>query len=704
MARSLSARVTALLPNCVALLCLLVIAGCADLTGEKAGDFSLKMPRSLARDESGRPAGSNRFFRGEMVSANGSGDALSTDEYFDGAEWERRSGIVEDGLQTSKSGDSISLNFVDTNIREVLDVILTRTLERNFFLDERVKGKVTARTSKPIPRKSLLPMLENILALNGAALVESGGVLNIVPVGAVPSLSKKVIVDPRSRPLSPGIGIYLIPLKYVAVAQVSEVVRGQVGSGNSLAVDKSRNMLIYTGPSNEARAIADMADVLDVDSLRGMSFALFPVKSADAEDIVDELKVMLRSDAAGLSGDSIEMLAIDRMNGILVISPRSSELRVIGQWVRKLDRSNARAGSRVYVYYARNSRAADLAEVLSQVFEDSGQSISAATKTSLVAQGLEETEVGSPETLPTVKDAGAVVETSDNSIRIVADERRNALVIVATARQYELIEATLTRIDIMPLQVLLEATIAEVTLSDDLKYGLQWAISSGNFNASRISGTTSTPSSSFPGFNLVYGTPSAQVVLSALAEVTNVSVISSPQLTVLDNETARLQVGESVPISTQSSVGTTPGAPIVNTIEYFDTGVVLEVTPHVNATGQVTIEILQEVSDAVQTQTSGINSPTINQRSFKSTVSVSSGATIALGGLIRDTARNGNGGIPGAKDIPIFGNLFKSTSKGRSRTELLVLITPRVIRNPQEAREITRELRRRLSNIKALGQ
>jgi len=287
-------------------------------------------------------------------------------------------------------------------------------------------------------------------------------------------------------------------------------------------------------------------------------------------------------------------------------------------------------------------------------------------------------------------------------MRFVADEHRNAVVVIATEEQFRMVEATLRRLDIVPLQVLIEATIAEVRLNDDLKYGLQWAFERGKLGGSAF-GTVQVGGTSLPsaGFNLVFDTSDVRAVLNALSEITDVEVVSSPQLMVLDNQPARLQVGDQVPIATQSSVlNTAPDAPIVNTISYFDTGVILEVTPRVNATGLVTLDILQEVSGADETKSSTIDSPTISQRSIRSVVAVQSGETVVLGGLIDNFSSETVTGIPILKDIPLLGNLFKNTDRAAVRKELLVLITPRVVSDSAEAREITDELRQRLSILR----
>jgi general secretion pathway protein D len=291
----------------------------------------------------------------------------------------------------------------------------------------------------------------------------------------------------------------------------------------------------------------------------------------------------------------------------------------------------------------------------------------------------------------------ATIEESGN-IRVIAHERNNALVILATAAEYRMIEATLKRLDIVPLQVMIEATIAEVLLDDNLKYGLQWFFQAGDSTITFSTLSAGAVSPAFPGFSYFFDGSDAKVVLNALTEITDVRVISSPQLMVLDNQTARLQVGDQVPIATQSSQST-EGSNLVNTIQFRDTGVILEVIPRVNASGLVVLDVLQEVSDVIETTTSEIDSPTIQQRSIQSTVAVQSGDTIALGGLIRDREEESVSGVPVLSAIPILGNLFKTTQTLVRRFELLVLITPRVVRNRREALDVTDELRRRLSTL-----
>ena len=671
-------------------------------------------PQATAADGALKPAG---------VLDAGAGrprDALVVPEYYYGAGHVVAEPLGRPGVTTDEAGDMVSLNFIETGILEVVDVVLGKTLGLNYVIDARVQGMVTARTSKPIPRSTVLPVLENILALNGAALVESAGVYNIVPVDAVASLPK-VVVTPSRHPQRPGVGIHVIALEFASVASVREIVASQVSPGYQLAVDHARNILIYTGPAQEARSIMEMVSVLDVDALAGMSFALFPVQSTNAQDVADELEALFAEDAVGAINGAVRFLPIERLNAILAIAPRPANLRHAGEWIARLDRADAGAGKQVFVYFAKNGRAKDLTDILNQVFMGAPSEHGQAPPGSALAPGLEPVELIAPSRVTPGSDGQAEAETpevapafvvgapsegirrtsGDADISFVADERNNAVVITATAEQFRMIEATLRRLDILPLQVLIEATIAEVRLNDGLEYGLQWAFENGDFSANSTNNPLGIVAQSFPGFNFVLDTSDVRVVLSALSEVTDVEVVSSPHLMVMDNQPARLQVGDQVPIAIQSSVSSLdPDAPIVNSVEYFDTGVILEVTPRVNAGGLVTLEILQEVSDAIPTETSGINSPTIQQRSIRSIVAVQSGETVALGGLIRERSGETVSGVPILMDIPLLGNLFKTTGQESQRTELLVLITPRVVRGPVQARAVTEELRQRLTTLR----
>ena len=632
----------------------------------------------------------------------------------------------------------VTLNFANADIREVIDVVLGETLGISYIIDPAVQGTVTARTSQPLERDAVIPALENILALNGAALVKTDGLYRVVTRESAASSLSHPIVSPSQRQLKQGAGIRIIPLKFASATEVGELMKPFIGAGSSLNVDPARNLLIFAGPGSEAVELVELANVFDVDWMAGMSFGLFPVEVADAKNIATELdSIFLQGGESPLAG-LVRFVPIERLNAVLAITPQADYLRQVETWVTRLDRGEETVGQRIFVYHVANGRALEMAEILTEIFQGGTEGDRLPPDAS-VAPGLVGTEFGSPEAQTTPQEAAAagdaeagatraryeaglrerrftaaagrleaaadVARLSENTsdIRIIADERINALVVLATPTEYRMIEATLKRLDILPLQVFIEATIAEVSLNDELRYGLQWFFQSGDFAATFSSLASGIVGSAFPGFTAVANTSDARVILNALTEITDVNVVSSPQLMVLDNQPARLQVGDEVPISTQSSTSVTDAdAPIVNSVEYRDTGVVLEVTPRVNAGGLVVLDISQEVSDVVETTTSDINSPTIQQRQIQTTVAVQSGDTVVLGGLIEDDQQDAISGVPLLSDIPLLGNLFKVTSRVRLRRELLIFITPKVVSNREEAREVTEELRRRLRTVAPL--
>ncbi len=665
--------------------------------------------------------------------------------------------IDADGLATASgaqpaAGD-VTLNFADTDIREVVRAILGGILEVNYIIDPQVSGTITVQTSRPLARSALLTTLESILRANGAAMVPEAGGYRIVPVESALSSLAPLGLDARQ----PGFGVHVVPLRFIAADEMAKIIGLLASERNVVSADAARNLIIVAGSQAERATMLGTVALFDVDWLAGMSFGLFPLQNTDAETLVQELEVVFGIDGDSPLGGLLRFVPIERLNAVMVISPRADYLERAQTWITRLDQGIDAAGQRLYVYYVENGRAADLADVLNEVFDPRrpaaegvrlapglDQATLYAEGTARVARELQAQDAGvtgsrlssagaegeaaalapppEPAGAAPARETGAgIALTASSNIRIIADEANNALVIMATAEEYRMIEAALTKLDVVPLQVLIEATIAEVTLTDDLEYGIQWFFQSGRskFNLSEPLGTDGSARvfsdapgfPGFPGFSYLFANAGdVRITLNAIASVTDVNIISSPSLMVLDNHTAEIQVGDQVPVATRSAVGVTTAtsedalAPVVNEIEYLDTGVILRVTPRVNTGGLVTMEIEQEVSDASETTTSGIVAPTIDQRRIKTTVAIQSGETVTLGGLIRDRRAEANSGIPLLREIPVLGKLFSTTAEGAARTELIVLITPRVVRSQLDARKVTEELRRRMRAVAPLDE
>ena len=623
-------------------------------------------------------------------------------------------------VQAIKRQGEIVLNFENAPLRDVVRTILGETLDVNYVFDPRVTGTVTMQTSRPIRVENLLETLETLLRMNGAALIKEADYYRVVPAdeaiggSAVPQLGATDI------PLPAGRSVVIVPLEFVSVTQMSKILEPFVPPNGILRIDVDRNLLVLAGTQSEIRNLLDTVRAFDVDWLAGMSVGMFPISFVDAETIAQDLEQALRTGEGGPLAGLLQFIPIKRLNALLVVTPQPKYLEHVETWIRRLDRAST-SEQNLYVYHLRYGKAADVARILSQIFTEGGtpergirsdlapgrQAARLRTTEPQTAQGQQTTPPGTvtpapraPERpAPTPKREGAAVAVEgQGNIRIIADEVNNSLIILARVQDYNIIEAAIRKIDIVPLQVLIEATIVEVTLNDALNLGLQWFFKSSGFAATLSSAMAGAIAPTFPGFSLVFRAADPRLVLDALESVTTIKVVSSPHLLVQDNQEAELQVGDEVPIATQQQqvpINTT--APLVNTIQFRDTGVILKVVPRVTAGGSVTMEVEQEVSSVSNSETL---TPTISQRRVKSTISIQSGDTIILGGLISEDNQRSKSGLPGLSQIPILGLLFGQTSVKSNRTELLVLITPTVVQNSSDARVVTEEINRKLNVLK----
>ncbi len=599
-----------------------------------------------------------------------------------------------DAMSADRKGevgpDGVTLNFVDASVPEVARAVLGNILKVNYAIDPQVKGRITLQSSRPIERGQVMSALQNALALSGIALVESeDGTINILTLAAAKGSGAGLHVRVRNRPLPTGFGTLIVPLRFVSASEMEKVLRPLVPDGAIVSVDDARNLILLSGMPGELEAATEAIDLFDVNWLQGMSFALFTPEHAGVEDLGEELSLIFNNANNPMAG-LVELIPIPRINGLLVMTPEPDLLREVRTWIKRLDKSGSGPAPQIFVYYVQHGNAEEITSSLTSILAGAGGQNGGASPRSPVEEG------GSPTSAR--PSGGSVKIGGSGEIKIVANNKNNAIMIYGTANEYEMIRAAIEQLDIPVDQVLIEATIAEVKLNDELKYGVEWFFASGDFSATQASNTAGAVTSQFPGLSLTYFQTSTEVALNALESVTDVQVLSSPKLVVLNNQTATLQVGDQVPVATQSAVSINDtSAPIVNAVQFRDTGVILEVTPRINKNGIVLLEVNQEVSNVVSTTSSGIDSPTIQQRKVSSTVTIADGQTIALGGLIEDTQSQGKSGMPGVSRIPVVGTLFGSQSSTARRTELLIFITPHIIHNMSEANEVTEYLRDQLT-------
>jgi general secretion pathway protein D len=627
--------------------------------------------------------------------------------------------VPQHGSSVEKTGD-VTLNFAGADIRDVVGQVLGETLKLNFVIDPEVSGPVNFNVSRPLAREEILPTLEAVLNSRGATMVQVNGIVRVMPMRKD---GKSGAAAPMARGPGQAIGerTQVFELRFVGATDMQRVLEKVLPPGQVITPNDQRHLLVVQGSPSELQLAQDTIRVFDVDQLTGMSMALVPLSNADPSAIAGELKNIFAATRKDAESDAIRVMAVTRLNAVMVITRAPHYLDEARAWISRLDRNRNLNERRVYVYNLQYSKAAQVGQKLQGLLSgldiqfrasgmpspegigapgtDSGQPGSAA-KAPDAKPPAAEPVVPLPVSAPAVPDT-AVAERS--SVRIEADEAHNALLISASARDYDLIRQVLQGIDVPPLQVLIEVTVAEVTLNDKLNYGVEYFINSGNFNALLTTGSSAlgvvAPA---PGFALSWFTGKFQprAILDALSAVTETKVISTPRLLVLSNQTARLQVGDVVPIITQSATSTITSNPLVlNNVTYKETGVVLEVTPRVNSGGYVTMDVNQSVSDVVNTTTSTIDSPTIRQRRLTSTISVKSGESILLGGLIQQQSNRVASGIPVLNELPGIGALFGTRNSSAGRTELIMLMTPRVISNEDAARDMTAKVEREFQAV-----
>jgi general secretion pathway protein D len=619
--------------------------------------------------------------------------------------------VAEGGLSPIE-GNKFQVVFENADINVVARAILGDGLKSNYSIDPRVHGTISLSAQRPVSRSQLLWILENALRAQGAILVHQEGVYRVLPASEAQAVGGANIGPDAG---TPGFGITALPLQNISVDALNKILIGFGAAPESVRIDQTRNLLVVRGTTSERQWVIDTALAFDVDWMRNQSVGIFPVKNSSPDVIINEINQM--ADASVL-----KMQPIARLNAVLVVGRSPESVRQVQTWVTRLDRQTD-FGPRVRVYRLKSADARKIVGVLKDVF-GSGNSATASEQTApgsgIVTARAPAAQTPTPsadtnnaDNSPPGSRTGqfGIGTAGDNATsakpRITADIASNAVVVFGTLEQYRLVERAIIELDHSSSEVAIEAIAAEVTLNDNLSYGVQYFLQSAFKNASGNAVPASLSQLTSAALPLVPGAPGANLVLGALAnpsavisalrDVTDVKVLSSPSLVVADNQPAVLQVGDQVPVTTgtATSVVTTQSA-IVNSVSYVDTGVILRVTPHISRTSEVRLDIEQEVSAVQPNANAATLTPTISQQKVKSTVVVDNGQTVLLAGLISQQRNQEKSGIPGVIDVPVFGNILSSSTNTGKRTELIVFVQPKVIRNNADAQRVAQELRKRM--------
>jgi general secretion pathway protein D len=623
-----------------------------------------------------------------------------------------------------------------------------------------VQGTVSLVSVRPAAKSDIVFVLENALRLSGIVLVRDTAGYRLTPLGDAVGAGR---IDAAASSPEPGYGVSVVPLQHVSAQTLLKLMDSFATKAGMVRADTTRNLLLIQGSGAERRTAVDTALSFDLDWMRGQSIGIFPIVNSGPEPVIAELEKIVDSGDNGLSQNLIKFQAVSRLNAILVVSKKPGLLHTAATWIKRLDHADT-ARTSVHVYRVKYGEARQIARVLTEMFIGGSSSGLLDSPDSQIAPGSGTYATATADRLSlnsnspsstsssgfgsrmqsgtngnsgfgaqtAAAPAGANANTSDagsldsrgagsggqpmlKGVRITADTVNNSLLIYADQENFRIIEATLQQVDQPQLQVAIDATIAEITLTDELSYGVQSYLTSHNLglrpDQGSILNTQSTTAPvaaaagtvanafinrAFPGFNFLIGSeaqPSA--ILDALHTVTAVKVLSNPSLVVVNNQAATLQVGDSVPVSTGSATVLTTNNTVVNTIDYRNTGIILRVSPRINVNGNVRLDVEQEISN-VSAATAASLTPTVSERKVKSSISVATGQTVLLAGLISEQHNNQRNGIPLLDQIQGLGDAFSHQDNKATRTELIIFIRPQIIRDSMDAHFVAEELRSKL--------
>ncbi len=664
----------------------------------------------------------------------------------------------------SGGGKSFDLNFENAPVATVAKVVLGDILGVGYTIDPRVQGTVSLVSVRPVPKTDIVFVLENALRLSGVVLLRDTSGYRLTPLGDAVGAGR---VDGAPANPEPGYGVSVVPLQYVSAQTLLKLMDSFATKAGAVRADSARNLLLIQGTGAERRTAVDTALSFDVDWMRGQSVGIFPVSSGAPAPIIQELEKIADSGENGLGQNVIKFQPMARLNAIMVVTKKPDMLRMAATWIKRLDRADT-ARTTVHVYHVKYGDARQIAKVLTDMFLGGSSSNGLDTADSQVAPGSGTSTTSSADRLSLnansqssmggfasrgstatagANSLGAQTASAGNGngasgaldsghgaggngqpvlqdVRITPDAVNNTLLIYADQANYRIIETTLVQIDEPQLQVAIDATIAEVTLTNALSYGVQTYLTSKNLGLKPNQGsilntqattaptTTTDPTTgvasvagsvsnafinrAFPGFNFLMGSETQpSLILDALHAVTTVKVLSNPSLVVINNQVATLQVGDVVPVSTGSATVLTTSNTVVNTIDYRNTGIILRVAPRISVRGDVRLEIEQEISNVPPASANSLT-PTVSERRVKSAISVANGQTVLLAGLISEQQNGSRNAIPVLDQIPGLGDAFGHQDNSTQRTELIIFIRPQIIRNGSDAHTIAEELRSKM--------
>jgi general secretion pathway protein D len=620
--------------------------------------------------------------------------------------------LDEAAAQAEEEGPGILLNFDNADIYEVIQV-LGDALGLNYLIDPQVKGVVNIRSARRIPPEKLFPIFLKILHMNGLDIRNEGShdYIHVArkPYGQQINTSADVAtLTPSSRLI-----LQVVPIMHLAAPEAIKLVEPYLSEQGTISAITNQNTLVISDYESKIIDVLSILARLDLSPLASLKIRLVKVENAPLFDLRDEVMEILKTLRVNTTEfESIAIQPLERISSLLLVSRSDFLVQNAEKWVQELDIMPGTDRDNIYIYNARNTVASELAELVNSLIQEEG----GATTTAAPAPTVPPKTPGAP-AAATARKKAVIGQGTLSSLRfagtplLLADDTRNIILIRALPPDYSRLARLLERLDNLPRQVLVEVIVAEITLTDDLSLGVEWAILNnklGSENGKPFSFDMTTlglTSSLDTALNMVVkGGGEVKGLLKALAGKTDLSILSSPQVLVLNNETATVNVGEEVPIVTtitENEYTSGSDAPKVDkTIQYKKTGVILEVTPQINYDGIIILDVTQTVSKALPIQADGVQSNPIRTRELKTKFAVKDGQSILIGGLIGTDNTITDSGIPLLKDIPLLGYLFKYEGRTLVKTELLIMLTPYVIETENVLDQYIKEFQGKMNELR----
>jgi general secretion pathway protein D len=597
-------------------------------------------------------------------------------------------------------------------LEEFLHRVFGDLLGVNYLISPQVSSReqLSLNLSQPVTRRQLLQIVTGILADLKLQIREEDGLFVIERAGASLPLTPAFAPRPEELPETTGQIRSIVPLQYLDPQTVVLLLSG-IPDAKILPLP-DENAVTVTGSRDGVRQVLQFLSVIDRPALRGRHAALLRLTYWQPQEILDKLKEILGAEgiplADGPRGSGLRLIPLDRWRQILVFAAEKTWLDRAAYWVRTLDTPEETQERRYFLFFPENSRAEELKTTLENILGLPAAG-SDGSRTPRRLDLMEPAASADQKTEPKQGASAAVPSgpaprtASGDTVRIAVDASRNALVFYTTPQEYRRIQDLVRRLDVMPAQVLIEATVAEVTLTDDLQFGIEWYLKNTDGRQTSILQTLGglALGSSGLNFSLVTDSEKFKALINALARKDLVKILSSPRLTVRDGKSATINVGSQIPVVT-SETGTVEsitdtGTAVLRSYQYRTTGVTMQVTPTVHAQGVLTLEISQEVSEP---SSSGTENPIILNRSLTTEVVARTGQTVLLGGLIRESSGTTVDKVPVLGDLPLLGAAFRNTTRGTERTELVIMLTPHIIRSPQQIDDLTRAIFENFQHIR----